>query len=410
MTKLIGLMDYDVIRTRHYHYPNYDIGLVYAYLKDDKNINVRLISSPSLQNLQQYDIIYVFKQSRQLPHPSSVIRDYYKLPIEEYGPGFQDKPLRPYLLETKYILPDCSCYNNMILYSLEHPKAKIAWKISKSAKGGKYKPIRLFEDFEGETLHKDYPTSRYNIVYDDPLDLILNKSKWSYFNELLESKHKFVFAHSLDISQVSDTNILEQILDESKYASLRHNLVATSINQTMIWLMNYVIEKQCFSKIHKIIVTLPMEEGLESCFETLLQINYYYHKSKFQLYLRPVGSTDLLYGFDLALLAYRYLQGKPDKMSYYEYVFNIAYLRAGAPKHLIHTGEDRYEYIMKNYGTAPTLVVLEKWIQRHPELEEAVFIGGSSDYGKQRKEYYDERRSGFNVGASIENISTERGS
>ena len=126
MTKLIGLMDYDVIRTRHYRYPNYDIGLVYAYLKDDRNINVRLISSPSLQNLQQYDIIYVFKQSKQLPHPSSVIRDYYKLPIEEYGPGFQDKPLRPYLLETKYILPDCSCYNNMILYSLEHPKAQIA--------------------------------------------------------------------------------------------------------------------------------------------------------------------------------------------------------------------------------------------------------------------------------------------
>ena len=132
----------------------------------------------------------MFKQSRQLPHPSSVIRDYYKLPIEEYGPGFQDKPLRPYLLETKYILPDCSCYNNMILYSLEHPKAKIAWKISKSAKGGKYKPIRLFEDFEGETLHKDYPTSRYNIVYDDPLDLKFYCGKWQISNEYLDEQQR----------------------------------------------------------------------------------------------------------------------------------------------------------------------------------------------------------------------------
>ena len=63
MVRQIGLMDYDVLRTKYYVAPNYDLGLVYAYLKGDRNLNVRLISSPSPTNLAQYDKIYIFKQS-----------------------------------------------------------------------------------------------------------------------------------------------------------------------------------------------------------------------------------------------------------------------------------------------------------------------------------------------------------
>ena len=126
MVKSIGLMDYDALRTKYYVAPNYDLGLVYNYLKQDVNLNVRLISSPSPANLEQYDKIYIFKQSPFIPHPSGFIKDYYKLPIEEYGPGFIDKPLRPFLIETREMLPDCSCYNNMILFSLDKPKNKIA--------------------------------------------------------------------------------------------------------------------------------------------------------------------------------------------------------------------------------------------------------------------------------------------
>ena len=59
MVTQIGLMDYDVLRTRYYIAPNYDLGLIYAYFKEDRNINVRLISSPSPNNLSQYDKIYV---------------------------------------------------------------------------------------------------------------------------------------------------------------------------------------------------------------------------------------------------------------------------------------------------------------------------------------------------------------
>jgi hypothetical protein len=177
MVKQIGLMDYDTLRTKWYIVPNYDLGLVYAYLKDDKNINVRLISSPTPTNLSQYDKIYVFKKSPFIPHPSGYIEGYYKLPIEEYGPGFIDKPLRPFLLETRDMRPDFSCYNNMILFSMNKPHSRLAWKIDPRAKGGKYKPVRLYENFEGEELKKDYPYSKYCLIYDDPVDIINNKEK-----------------------------------------------------------------------------------------------------------------------------------------------------------------------------------------------------------------------------------------
>jgi hypothetical protein len=55
---------------------------------------------------------------------------------------------------------------------------------------------------------------------------------------------------------------------------------------------------------------------------------------------------------------------------------------------------------------SPLLKVLEKWLKNHPQFEEHVFIGGSSNYGEQRRKYYDEGRSGFNIKPSVDNISS----
>lgn len=405
MVTQIGLMDYDVLRTKYYVAPNYDLGLVYEHLKNDKNLNVRLISSPYPSNLQQYDKIYVFKQSLDIPHPSGYIKDYYKLPIEEYGPGFRDKPLRPYLEETRYSLPDCSCYNNMLLFSINKPSHRLAWKIDKRARGGKYQPIRLYEKYDGEDLKKDYPTQRYCMLYDDPVDILNNQEKWDYFNTLLENKHKFLFAQTVDISRVNDTIILEQVMNESRYACFRHRMMASEINSNVEWLVNKVLNKE-YSKLNTIFVKLPVESTQERCFETLLLMNYYNHKTHFRVNLRPIWEKGYLEDFDLALLAFRYLAGKPHYMSYYEYVFNISYLRKGVQKELIHTGEDRYEYIFSQYGMSPLLELLEDWLSKHPQFEEHVFIGGSSNYEKQRRKYYDKRRSGFNIERSVDIISS----
>ena len=404
MVKNIGLMDYDVLRTRYYSAPNYDLGLIYNYLKQDKNLNVRLISSPSPTNLEQYDKIYVFKQSQFIPHPSGYIKDYYKLPIEEYGPGFIDKPLRPFLMETRDMLPDCSCYNNMILFSLDKPRSKIAWRIDKKAVGKEYQPIRLYEKFEGEDLKKDYPTSKRCLIYDDPVEILNNQEKWEYYKQLLGQKHKFLFAQTLDISRLSDTNILEQVITKSKYAGFKRHLVATELNDNVEWLVNEIISKR-YCRLGMILVKLPTDSTPERCFETLLLMNYYNHKTHFRLKLCPMWDKGYLEDYDLALLAYRYLTGKPQYMSYYEYVFNISYLRKGVQKELIHTGEDRYEYIFSQYGMSPLLRVLEDWLEKHPQFEEHVFIGGSSNYDGQRRKYYDKGRGGFNIKSSVNNPS-----
>lgn len=391
MVTQIGLMDYDVLRTRYYIAPNYDLGLIYAYFKEDRNINVRLISSPSPNNLSQYDKIYVFKQSPYIPHPSGYIKDYYKYPIEEYGPGFIDKPIRPFQSETRFMLPDFSCYNNMLMFSLEKPNHRLSWRIDKQAKGGKYKPIRLYEVFDGEELKKDYPTDKYCMVYDNPVDILNNKEKLAYFNELVDKKHKILFAQSVDISALNDTNIIEQVLKEPRYSPFRKRMIASEINDNIEWLVNKVMSKE-YGKTNTIMVKLPVNKSPEICFETLLSMNYYNHKTHFRLNLRPMWEKGYLENFDLALLAFRYLAEKPYYMSYYEYVFNISYLRKGVQKELIHTGEDRYEYIFSQYGMSPLLILLEDWIQEHPQFEEHVFIGGSSNYEKQRRKYYDTSR------------------
>ena len=404
MTKLIGLIDYDVLESRVYRAPNYDLGLVYAYLKQNVDVNVRLVSSFSSTNLTQYDKIYIFKQSNNLISPIKKIPGYYKLPIEEYGPGFISKPLRPYLLETRGMLPDCSCYNNMILFSLEKPQSKIAWKISPKAKGGKYQPIRLYETFEGEELKKDYPSSKYCLLYDDPTDILNNKEKLKYYFELKAKKHIFLFAHDIDISKLGDTNILEQVFTNSKYTAFRKGIVATEINDKVDWLVSKIINKEYF-KVSNISVKLPVHLGKEICFQTLLMINYYNHKTKFRLRLIPLWEKGYLEDYDLALLAFKYIKAGAQYMSYYEYVFNVAFLRTGVPKELIHTGEDRYEYILSRYGMPHLLRKLESWLRKNPQFEEQIFIGGSSDYGKSRRKYYDEGRGGFNIKSSIDNIS-----
>ena len=158
------------------------------------------------------------------PHPSSVIEDYYKLPIEEYGPGFIQKPIRPFLLETRDLLPDCSCYNNILLFSMEHPKNKIAWRVDKGMNGKKYKLIKLYEEYDGEELKSGenvidmtwYADSYrkkdnvvgygksviYNIIDTGISETAIN----GYIEQYIDHKHKKAYESCLDENQEVLTN------------------------------------------------------------------------------------------------------------------------------------------------------------------------------------------------------------
>ena len=91
-------------------------------------------------------------------------------------------------------------------------------------------------------------------------------------------------------------------------------------------------------------------------------------------------------------------------MSFYEYVANIGFCELGIPQEMIITGEERYTYLLNKYGTPYLLIRLEDFIRRNPDLEESIFIGGESNYVKQRRECYDSRGSKYAFTTSTDNI------
>jgi len=388
----IGLLDYDVLSQRYYKAPNYDLGVIYAYYKNDRDVNIRLMSSYNKSNIEQYDKIYVFKRSKLLPHPSTLIEDYYKYPIEEYGEGFINKPLRPLLMETRFTRPDFSCYNNMILYSKDHIYSKLSWKIDKRAKGGKFQPIRLYEEFDGEMLRRDIPTQKNICIYDNPADVLNNKEMWDLYNDLLDSGHKILFAQPLDISLLNDTIILERVVCNKRYASIMKDLMASDLYVNVEWLVSQFIREEFKSQVH-IKVNIPPGLDAAKVLRTLLLMGYWNAKTNRRVRLIPTWGREYYKTNELVLCAFNYLLKKPHLMSYYEYVFNIAYLAQGVPKTIIHTREEQYEYICSHYAPPRLLIKLEEWIDKNPDCKEYIFIGGSSHYEEQRRKYFNIRGS-----------------
>lgn len=392
--KNIGLLDWDVLYSKYYRAPNYDLGVTYAYYKNDRDVNIRLISSYNKTNLEQYDKIYVFRNSKVIPHPSAKIENYYSYPIEEFGPGFMDRPLRPNELDTKFIRPNFKCYNNMILYSRDHPKSKIKWNISRLARGGKYEPVRLFEKFGNEDLRKDIPTQKYLMVFDNPLDIINDKEKWNLYEDLLNKKHKIIFTQSLDISQVNDTNILERILFDKKYASIRKELAASDLYSNVEWLINQYRDKKTKVPV-PVNVYIPPNLTRSQILRPILLMSYWRAKTNNLVKFRPMVGVDYYDSDKLVLYALNYLKNSTLYMSYYEYVFNIAYIRLGVPQSLLSTGEEKYDYVCSHYGVSHLMIELEKWIEDNPDCIEYVFCGGDSNYENTRRTYFNTRRSDF---------------
>lgn len=390
----IGLIDYDATIQRKYMAPNYDLGLTYAYLRQDPNTSVRLVASLSEKNLSKYDKLMVFKISPYLKHPSSVIKNYYKYNIEEYGPGFIHREPRPYFKETFFSKPDFTCYNPILKLSFEQPKHFLSWKIDKAPKMRHYQQIRLFEEFEGEWLRRDLGYSdSYLVIHDNPTVLFNNPKQGEVIEELINQNHHLIFIQPLDISLISDTNIIERVITQRNYASLRRNLMISSLNDNASWFINYYLEHKC--KKTDVTVLFEKEKKNDYYLYFMLLLHYYNSLSGYQLRLRPYWDKEIMLGSTLSHYAYRFLYETPYLMSFYEYVFYLSYTKAGVPEKMIRTNEDLYEYIFENYGYAETLQRLEDWILQHPECEEYVFIGGTSNYVEQRRKYYDPRRSNY---------------
>lgn len=394
MIKLVGLLDYDALYQKKFIAPNYDLGLVYAHLKSDPNISVRLITTFNENNLRKYDEILIFKISRHLSHPSSRIKDYYKLNIKEFGTGFINRETRPYFKETFYSHPDFTCYNPILQFSIDKPKHPMAWNVKKAVKSKLYNHIRLYENFDGEWLRRDLGYSKKKLaIHDNPVDLLNDPGKVRVLDELSAQNYHLFFVQPLDISQLNNTNIVERVITDSNWATMRTHLMLSSINDIALWFVNYFIEHKC----RKTDVMVLYEKGKRSEYylRSMLDLNYYNNRTGYNLRLRPYCDKEVVMLSPLTHCAYRFLYETPYLMSYYEYVFYMGCKNIQVPEKLIRTNDEVYDFILTKYGMPDLVRELEDWLRRNPEYEEQVFIGGSSKYEECRRKSYDTRRSHY---------------
>lgn len=406
----IGLIDWDASVSKTLAMPNYDLCVTYAHLKRDPNISIRLIISLDYENLRRYDKIYLFTAITSHVNPSGVIPHYYDLPIEEYGSGFQDKPLRPNLLETRTIEPDRTCYNPIIQLSTERPKYKWSWKLTKSCLKKKYIPIRLYEKFDGEWLRKDFPTSRYCVIYDDPTELLNDPAKRQVFLGLLDNHHRLMLASLLDIAKLNDTSILERIVTDPYCSRIRRMLCCSSVCEPLRKLASWYVAIQPRYPLN-IKFSIPVVEDGDQCFEQLLELIGIYQKTEYKVRFKVGWDRAKLQYHRFALLAYNYLllahQHKRFRQSFYEYIMFYSYRWTGAPS-IMFLSPDGFEHLVDTYGPIQFLIGVEDYIAAHPETEEIFFLGGRSTYERIRKQHQP-GRGNYAFTTSANDISEEFG-
>lgn len=389
MIKLIGLIDFDVSSGGKYKYPNYDLGVTYRYLSADPNVEVRLVGILSEKNLLKYDEIYVFKRAPYRGHPLYKIPNYYKLNVKEFGQGFTNRPARPFIKETWSLRPDFSCYNKMIKFSTDNPHHYMAWRLDKATKTTHKDHIKLYDKLENEYLRKDFPgKAKRLIVYDDLNALVNNINQFETLMQLLDKGYQIKYAQELDISKVTNTNIIERIASDDRLAAMRKVIIASEENESFRQYVQLVITNEKRSDIFVI-----LRPGMNQSYymhEMLRMLDIYY-KTKTTVSICPIWIMgDLPY---LAHSLYEFLYKKP-KVSFYEYVFFRQMQIAGVPKGSFRRDEALHGQLLEQYGMSDSLYYLEDWLRRNPQFKECVFKGGLK-YERQRKQAYDKRRSKF---------------
>lgn len=387
MAYSIGLLDYDSLYMQKYELPNYDLGVIYNYLKDDKNNSVRLVISDAEKNLSAYDKIYVFKTSKILPHPSAVIKDYYKYPVEEYGEGFIDKPLRPFFKETRFMRPDFKCYNPIIQFSCENPKHKLAWEIGKRARRSKYYPVRLYEEWEGEVLKKDAPLQKRIIVYDDPTKILKEPDRFKYFEDLINRGHRIYFSQPVDISAINDTNLIERILQDRKYIPGRPQWMASEINLPMLKLLEKYFSKDITRSL-RVSVYIPPDCPMHQQFITMVRLGYFTLRTKGVIRFTCFGNKNSIKQSPLLKITYKYLRSSCYKTSFYEFLINKNLCKRGALIREIQWDEQIITRLLKKYGCENWLIYVEKIIEENPDIADMLFYGGTGRYEKMRAELF----------------------
>lgn len=180
--KFIGIIDFDFLSTKEFCNYNFGVLLVSSYYLE-QGLKVRLILDLSYDNLIKYDKIYIFKDYKTKIKPINLIKNYYSLPVEEYGEGFENKSLIPNLPNLIYTKVRTDIYAP-ILYYINNGGDKFS--ISKTWNKD-YIPTKIFYELDGELLLREEPKGYRLLIYDEPTlfyNTVLGRQKMT---EMLKS-------------------------------------------------------------------------------------------------------------------------------------------------------------------------------------------------------------------------------
>lgn len=380
----IGLIDLDLLYTKTLSQPNYELCSVATYYKI-QGINTRLIIDFSPKNLQRYSKILVFKSHRYSALPSQLIKDYYKLSVEEYGEGFINRPLHPPIPELVYITPDASIYLPLVNYLSQVKKSP--YKLKHKPWFTKYLLIKFFYNDEGDILKRQVMPNKAKrlLIYDSPEMFFENEDRNNLLQEILNRNPQF--ATPIDISKVSNVESLELIMTHPKLATMRKTIFASSNNKNLKSFLLWCEKNKNDIKPARLSVELSEHDDYKYYLLNGLRImNMLPERIGNKIKVYPRMSYEIRQKH--YLLKYFYAWERAKFGSFYEYVVWKSYYKELTRLKLV--GKiDTYtiDYLYKHYGMRSAMVKLEELMYKNKEAEDLIMKGGKSYYGRERIKY-----------------------
>ena len=249
----IGLIDFDFLSTKKLCNYNFGVLLVSSYYLEQGS-KVRLIINLNRDNLLQYDKIYIFKDYKTRIQPVNLIKDYYSLPVEEYGEGFLNRPLYPTLPNLIYTRIRTDIYKPIIYY-IKNGGEKFSldekWR-------DEYFPTKIFFDLDGEMLLREIPTKKKLLIYDDPSIFFTTELGKQKMTELLK-KSIIKFVKPLRIGIIPSEN-WEYMFSQKRIVSFKQRLYGKEDDPYLDSFVDWVVNGNVNGKIK---IAIQTKDGLK---------------------------------------------------------------------------------------------------------------------------------------------------
>ena len=254
MTKdIVGIIDFDFISTKEFCNYNFGVLLVSSYYLE-QGLKVRLIIDLTYENLSKYNKIYIFKDYKTKIKPINLIKNYYLLPVEEYGEGFENKPLFPDLPNLIYTQVKTDIYQPILTYLKQGGKA---FKLNSKWKEN-YFPSKIFFYSDKELLLREEPRPGRLLVYDNPLIFFTSSLGQAKLTEMLK-KSIIKFVKPIHITQIPK-EYWNLIFSSKRFVGIVDALYAYEDDEVLIDFVKWSIDN---TTIKRLTVAIKTAEGVK---------------------------------------------------------------------------------------------------------------------------------------------------